>query len=177
MAAKGIRGEVVPADRIEHSIVVVRGQRVMLDSVLAQVYGVLTERLNEQVRRNADRFPADFAFRLTAEEASALLPQIAGAKPGRGGRTTRPWVFTEHGAVMAAHVLKSPVAARASIQVVRAFVRLRELLSSRADLAERLAELESRMVRHDRQFAVVFDAIRKLTALPRPDHNKPPVGF
>jgi len=167
----------VPLDRIERAILVVRGRRVMLDSDLAQVYGVLTGRLNEQVRRNAARFPDDFVFQLTAEELAALISQIPISKIGRGGRRKLPWVFTEHGAVMAAHVLKSPVAVRASIQVVRAFIRLREVLASSAVLAHQLADLERRMVSHDRQFAVVFEAIRKLMGPPEPEKRKPPLGF
>jgi hypothetical protein len=167
----------IPLDRIEQSIFVIRGQRVMLDSELAQVYGVRTERLNQQVRRNAERFPADFVFQLTARELENLILQNARSSGGHGGHRRLPWAFTEHGAVMAANVLKSPVAIRASIQVVRAFIRFREALASNAVLAHRLDELERRMVRHDRQFAVVFEAIRKLMEPPESANRKPPLGF
>lgn len=178
MPKKQVGKALIALDRIEQSIFVVRGQRVMLDFDLAQVYGVLTERLNEQVRRNAERFPVDFVFQLTASELANLIPQFAGSSlRGHGGRRRLPWAFTEHGAVMAANVLKSPVAVRASIQVVRAFIRFREALASSVVLADRLAELERRMVRHDRQFAVVFEAIRKLMEPPEPASRKPPMGF
>jgi hypothetical protein len=177
MPKQGAGKALIPLDRIEQSIFVIRGQRVMLDADLAQVYGVLTERLNQQVRRNAERFPADFVFQLTGRELENLILQNASSRGRHGGRRSLPWAFTEHGAVMAANVLKSPVAVRASIQVVRAFVRFREVLASSAVLAHRLADLERRMVRHDRQFAVVFEAIRKLMEPPQPERRKPPLGF
>ena len=163
----------VPAERIEGLILSLRGHRVMLDSDLAALYGVTTKRLNEQVKRNPDRFPEDFLFRLTAEEWDALRSQSATSKPGRGGRRTAPLAFTEHGAVMLANVLNSPVAVRASVQVVRAFVRLRQLLATHADLARKLDDLENR---YDEQFRVVFEAIRRLMALP-PDTRAGKIGF
>lgn len=135
----------------------------MLDSDLAELYGVTTGRLNEQVSRNRERFPSDFAFQLTQQEFARLMSQIAISKKGRGGRRKLPYAFTEHGAVMLASVLNSPIAVQASIQVVRAFIRLRELLVSHKELAKRLDELEAK---YDKQFAAVFEAIRQLMTPP-----------
>src|SRR5204862_418985 len=147
----------IPGERIEQAILLIRGKKVMLDADLAAIYGVTTKRLNEQFRRNRDRFPSDFAFRLTTTEFDNLRSQIATSS--WGGRRYPPFAFTEHGAVMLASVLKSPVAIATSVEVVRAFIRLRELLATHKDLGRRLDELEAK---YDRQFAVVFDAIRKL---------------
>jgi len=145
----------------------------MLDADLASLYGVSTKRLNEQLRRNLSRFPEDFAFRLTQDEADRLRSQIATSKPGRGGRRYLPMAFTEHGAIMLASVLNSPVAVHASIQVVRAFVQLRAMLSAHSDLAHRLDELERR---YDHRFQAVFDAIRRLMEAPEsPPHLR--IGF
>ena len=147
----------------------------MLDSDLAEIYGVTTRRLNEQVRRNLDRFPSDFAFQLTAEEVAALMSQIATSKKGRGGRRKLPWVFTEHGAIMLASVLSSPVAVHASVQVVRAFVRLREMLVSNRELAQKLAELERKLEGHDAAIRNLFEAIRQLLNSPEPPRKQ--IGF
>src|SRR5262249_20750310 len=139
----------IPVERIEQTILVIRGQKVILDAELAKLYGVTTKRLNEQVRRNPDRFPDDFRFQLTAQEWEALRSQIATLKPGRGKyRKYLPYVFTEHGAVMAANVLSSPIAIAASIQVVRAFVRLRQMFATHAELAQKLKELEAKYAEH-----------------------------
>jgi hypothetical protein len=153
----------IPVERIERAILLIRGQKVMLDNDLAQLYGTSTRRLNEQVKRNRGRFPNDFMFQLTREEWNSLRSQIATSKSGRGGRRVRPYAFTEHGAVMAANVLNNPKAVQASIQVVRVFIRLRELLASHKELARRLDALERK---YDGQFRVVFDAIRKLMSPP-----------
>ena len=142
----------------------------MLDEDLAEIYGVTTKRLNEQARRNKGRFPDDFMFALTREEFTNLKSQSATSR--WGGRRHPPNVFTEHGAVMLASVLKSPVAVMASIQVVRAFVRLREMLASHEDLARKLTDLEKK---YDYRFQVVFDAIRQLMEPPRKPHPK--IGF
>jgi hypothetical protein len=168
-------GTLIPAERVDQLIFVVRGQRVILDSDLARLYGVTTARLNEQVKRNLDRFPLDFMFQLTKGEWEALISQIATSKSGRGGRRKLPSAFTEHGAVMAANVLNSPVAVRASIAVVRAFVRLRQLLVSHEELARKLDGLEKKFEKHDAQFRVVFDAIRQLMAPPPATRRK--IGF
>lgn len=153
---------ITPAQRIESRILVARGHKVILDSHLAELYGVTTRRLNEQVRRNRERFPADFMFQLSADEVKALKSQIATSNDGRGGRRTRPYVFTEHGAIMAAGVLNSPRAIEASVYVVRAFVKLREMLSTHKELARRLGELERRIEGQDEEIMALFDAIRQL---------------
>jgi len=152
----------IPAERIERSILLIRGEKVMLDTDLAELYGVETKRLNEQVRRNPERFPPDFMFRLTVGEWKSLRSQNATLKPG-AHRKYLPYVFTEHGALMLANVLNSERAAQTSVQVVRAFVRLRQLLSSNAELARKLESLEKK---YDTQFKLVFDAIRELMAPP-----------
>ncbi|MGD0058839.1 MAG: ORF6N domain-containing protein [Verrucomicrobiia bacterium] len=166
---------IVPVERIERMIYFIRGQKVMLDSDLAEIYGVTTKRLNEQVGRNADRFPPDFAFQLTRQEVANLRSQIATSKAGRGGRRYQPWVFTEHGAIMLASVLNSPVAVEASVRVVRAFVRLREMLASNRELAQKLAELERKFEGHDDAIRDLFEAIRQLLASPEPKRRK--IGF
>ena len=153
---------IIPTERIEKAICLIRGRKVMLDANLAKLYGTSTKRFNEQIRRNGDRFPDDFMFRLSDEEWTALRSQTATSKKGRGGRRYPPFAFTEHGAIMAANVLNSPRAVQASIQVVRAFVRLRQMLASHKDLARKLDALEKK---YDRQFKVVFDAIRQLMTL------------
>lgn len=163
---------VVPLEQIDRAIFLIRGQKVMLDVDLANLYGVTTKRLNEQVRRNRNRFPVDFMFRLTKGETDALKSQFATSRGGHGGRRTLPFVFTEHGAVMLASVLNTAIAVHASIQVVRAFVRLRRLLATNVYLARKLAELENK---YDAQFKIVFDAIRKLMIPPEPNHR--PIGF
>ena len=163
----------IPAERIERAILLVRGHKVILDSDLAALYGVPTKRLNEQIRRNRERFPPDFTFQLTAREAAGLRSQFATSKPGRGGRRYRPYVFSEHGALMAATVLNSRIAVRVSIQIVRAFMRLRQFLATHAQLAQKLAEIEKR---YDAQFKVVFEAIRDLMAPPGPE-PKLQIGF
>ena len=165
----------MPVERIEKLIYLIRGQKVMLDSDLAEIYGVTTRRLNEQVGRNSDRFPPDFGFQLTTEEFAALMSQIATSKKGRGGRRKLPWVFTEHGAIMLASVLNSPVAVEASVRVVRAFVRLREILASNRELAQRLDELERKFDGHDNAIRNLFEAIRQLLAAPEPKRRK--IGF
>lgn len=179
----------VPAavESIALSIATVRNQRILLDTDLAQLYGVETKRLNEQVRRNGARFPDDFMFQLTAEEFSALRSQFATLKTGRGQhRKYMPFAFTEHGAIMAAMVLNSPRAVDVSVYVVRAFVRLRELVANHHDLAKRLDDLEEKTealaFQHDTfaqntriQLKQVFEAIRQLMA--PPESPKRPIGF
>lgn len=156
-------------------ILTVRGQRVMLDFDLARIYGVSTMRLNEQVKRNHSRFPQDFAFQLTRQEVAALISQIAISKPARGGRTKRPWVFTEHGAIMLASVLNSPVAIEASIRVVRAFVWMREQLAANKELARKLAGLEGRVGQHDEAIGDLFETIRQLIEPPAEPRRE--IGF
>lgn len=162
----------MPVERIEKAIYLIRGEKVILDSDLAKLYGVTTTRLNEQVRRNKSRFPEDFAFRLTKPEFVILISQIATSSSGHGGRRRPPLVFTEHGVIMAASVLNSATAVDVSVQVVRAFVRLREMMYSNAELARKLIEIETK---YDAQFKVVFDAIRQLMTTPEPKRKQ--IGF
>jgi hypothetical protein len=166
---------IVPLGQIASRIFFVRGQRVMLDSDLAQLYRVATKRLNEQVKRNQRRFPRDFMFQLTSAESRGLRSHFATSNPQRGGSRYRPYVFTEHGAVMLASVLNSPVAVQASIRVVRAFIQLRELLGSQHKLALKLLELEERLGEHDEEITAVFEAIRRL--MEPPDKPGKPIGF
>ena len=157
----------MPIENIGDCIVLVRAQKVLLDSDLAALYGVTTKRFNEQVRRNAARFPRDFMFQLSAGEMDCLRSQNATLKPARGKhRKYRPYAFTEHGAIMAAMVLNSARAVEMSVYVVRAFVRLREVLASNAELSRRLEELELRMTQklesHDQAIAGILQMLRGL---------------
>ena len=162
--------------RIESLIYTIRGLRVMLDSDLAKIYGVSTMRLNEQFKRNSSRFPSDFSFQLTQREFADLISQIAISKKGPGGRRKLPWVFTEHGALMLASVLNSPIAVEASVRVVRAFVLMREQLTANKELAQKLVELESRVSGHDEAIQNLFEAIRQLVEPPLPENRKQ-IGF
>jgi phage regulator Rha-like protein len=168
--------QVREAIRIESLIRFVRGLRVMLDSDLARIYGVESKRLNEQVRRNIERFPADFAFRLTQAEFVDLTSRIAISKQGRGGRRKLPWAFTEHGAIMLASILNSDRAVQMSISVVRAFVGMREQLAAHKELAQKLSELENRVSGHDEAIQSLFEAIRQLVEPPLPE-DRPKIGF
>ena len=163
----------VPVEHIAQSILILRGQRVLLDSDLATLYGVETRRLNEQVRRNRDRFPADFIFELTSEEFTNLKSRFATSS--WGGRRKRPLAFTEHGAIMAATVLNSPRAVEMTIYVVRAFVQLRDLLASNRELAQKFAELERKVSSHDQAIVGILKAIRELMNPPDPKNR--PIGF
>ncbi len=161
---------------VEDRILTVRGQRVMLDSDLAKLYGVSTSRFNEAVKRNRSRFPEDFAYPVTREEVAILISQNAISRSGYGGRRTLPWVFTEHGAVMAANVLNSPKAVRMSVFVVRAFMKMREQLLSRAELEARLTQIENVLLSHDDKIRDLYRSIRPLL-LPPPDPPAKPIGF
>lgn len=158
---------------VDQAIVFLRGHRVILDSVLAVLYGVSVKRLNEQVRRNIERFPADFMLQLTVEEADSLRSQFATLDVGRGRhRKYLPYAFTEQGVAMLSSVLRSPRAVQVNIEIMRAFVRLRRLLQGNAELARKLDELEKK---YDEQFRVVFDAIREL--MTPPESPKKRIGF
>jgi len=157
--------------QIEKTIVTIRGQRVMMDADLAKLYGVTTKVLNQSVKRNLSRFPNDFMFQLRAEEAAALRSQFVTSK-GRGGRQYRPYVFTEQGVAMLSSVLRSERAIQVNIAIMRAFVRLRELVSSNKVLARRLFELEKK---YDSKFRVVFKAIHELMAEPASKSRR--IGF
>ena len=160
---------------VESRILVLREQKVVLDTDLAEHYGVPVKRLNEQVKRNQERFPSDFMFRLTAEENEALRSQNATSKMGRGGRRYAPYAFTEHGAIMAATVLNSERAVEMSVFVVRAFVRLREMLATNQQLAGKIDELEQRLDTHDASIQELIEAIRELMA-PEPATGRK-IGF
>lgn len=158
---------------IEQKIYLIRGHKVMLDSDLAKLYGVPTKRLNEQVRRNIKRFPTDFMFQLTTEEAKFLRSQFATLKTGRGQHLKYlPYAFTEQGVAMLSSVLNSERAIEVNILIMRTFVKLREMIASHKDLAKKLDELEKK---YDEQFQVVFEAIRQLMAPPESSNRK--IGF
>ena len=171
----------IAPEQIVHNILVLRGQRVLLDRHLSALYGVTTKRLNELVRHNAERFPEDFMGRLTTAEATGLRSQFATSNrsAGRGGRRYLPYAFTEHGAVPAANVLNRAQAVDMSIYGVRAFLRLRELWVSNRELARRFAQLEARLDRkltnHDEATAAILSAIRQL--MNPPATRRRPIGF
>lgn len=161
-------------EQIESRILVIRGQKVMLDASLAGLYEVTTKALNQAVKRNLGRFPGDFMFQLTAGEAALLRSQIVTLKTGRGRhRKYQPYAFTEQGVAMLSSVLRSERAVRVNVEIMRAFVRLRRMLATHADLARKLAALEKR---YDAQFKAVFDAIRELMAPPEPPRKRR-IGF
>ena len=168
---------------MEPQILTIRGQRVVLDSESARIYGVPTFRFNEAIKRNRNRFPKDFMFQLTREEASTLTSQFAMSKHGRGGRRTLPYAFTEHGAVMGANVLRSDRAIQMSVFVVRAFVRMRQLIVSRYDLARKLVELEKKLTaRLDIHETAITEVLRQIMILltppsPEPEPPKRKIGF
>jgi len=162
----------VPNELIDQKIYLIRRHKVMLDADLAELYGVTTGNLNLAVRRNQRRFPEDFMFQLSREEAQSLLLQNARAK-GRGGRRTPPYAFTEQGVAMLSSVLNSERAIEVNIAIMRAFVRLRVMLATHADLARRLTELEQK---YDEQFRVVFEAIGELMT-PEPVPPSRRIGF
>ena len=173
---------IMVAEPVEGLIRLIRGQRVILDADLAKVYGVTTTRLNQQVRRNADRFPEDFAFQLAPGEFAGLMLQIATSKKGRGGRRKLPLTFAEHGAIMAANVLNSPRAVQMSVFVVRAFVKMREALVQNKELAAKLAELEhkltARLDNHEKAIVHILDEIKKLMEPPpAPEPKRREIGF
>jgi hypothetical protein len=164
----------IPVERIERAILLVRGEKVMLDSDLAVLYGVETKVLNQAVKRNALRFPSDFMFQLTKDESDDLLrlrSQFVTLKPGEH-RKYLPYAFTEQGVAMLSSVLHSDRAVRVNLDIMRAFVRLRRMLASNAELARKLEALERK---YDRQFKVVFDAIRQLMA--PPETRRREIGF
>ena len=162
----------IAATRIEESILLLRGHKVLLDSTLATLYGVRTKSLNQAVKRNAARFPRDFVFRLTPEEKTEVVTNCDHLARLRFSPNL-PYAFSEHGAIMAANLLNSSRAIETSVQVVRAFVRLRQMIATNKELAKRLNELEAR---YDRQFKAVFDAIRELMT-PPPAKPRRRIGF
>jgi len=163
--------EVVKAAGVEEAIRLLRGEKVILDADLADLYGVATRVLVQAVKRNLERFPADFMFQLTKEEFAVLRSQTVTSR-GWGGRRYPPYAFTEQGVAMLAGVLNSPRAVQVNIEIMRAFVRMRRMLASHAKLEKKLLELEEK---YDGQFAMVFEAIRQLMAPPEPKRRK--IGF
>jgi hypothetical protein len=171
------RNVAVPVERIERAILVLRGHKVILDADLAALYGTTTRRLNEQVRRNRERFPEDFLFQLTRTEVGALnRSQIATGSQKHRDPRFRPLAFTEHGAIQAANVLNSPRAVEMGVYVVRAFIRMREVLSTHRELARKLTALEQRIDTQDEAIVEILAAIRQLMAPPEP-RNKRPIGI
>jgi len=168
----------VPVEFVERRIYLIRSQKVMLDTALAELYQVATFRLNEAVKRNRERFPEDFMFQLSPDEAELLTSQIAMSKTGRGGRRTLPYAFTEHGVAMLSSVLNSPRAIQMNILIIRAFIGLRQLLATHKDLAQKIGHLELQQKEHGRQLADVYTIIRRLTETPSSaTPPRRPIGF
>jgi len=166
---------IVPIELIESKIYLIRGHKVMLDSDLAELYGVETRALVQAVKRNIGRFPQDFMFQLNNQEVITLRSQIVISKSGKGGRRFIPYVFTEQGVAMLSSVLNSERAILVNIAIMRAFVKLREILSVNKELAHKLVQLERKIEKHDTEIKVIFDAIRQLMAAPEPKEKK--IGF
>jgi len=166
---------IVPTERIERLILLIRGHKVMLDADLAELYGVETRSLIQAVKRNLSRFPTDFMFHLSDEEAKLLRSQIVISKKQRGGRRYLPYVFTEQGVAMLSSVLNSERAVEINIEIMRAFVRLREMILSHKDLARKLEALERKFESHDVHIRSLFEAIRQLMTPPEPKRRT--IGF
>ncbi|MFH0839527.1 MAG: ORF6N domain-containing protein [Candidatus Omnitrophota bacterium] len=164
----------ISQELIERKIYIIRGQKVMLDRDLADLYGVPTGRLNEQVRRNIKKFPHDFMFRLTDKEAKSLISHFAISK--RGGTRHLPYAFTEQGVAMLSSVLTSDRAIDVNIAIMRAFVRFRRMISAHKELAQKLAELEKKIEKHDVEIIAIFEAIRQLME-PMPKKERSKIGF
>ena len=160
---------------VERRIYLIRSHKVMIDEDLAELYGVSTKRLNEQVRRNHKRFPDDFMFQLTKEEAEILKSQFAISRSSHGGRRSPPYVFTEHGVAMLSSVLNSERAIEVNITIVRAFIRLRQLLESNEELNRKFAAVMRKLSTHDKYFQVVFSELKKMTE--QPASSRKQIGF
>jgi ORF6N domain len=177
--SKRRRTPALPVDQITRAITIVRGHKVLLDTQLATLYGVATRVLIQAVKRNHERFPEDFMLQLTADEWASLRSQIETSKPQRGGRRYRPYAFTEQGVAMLSSVLSSPRAIAVNIQIMRAFVQMRELLNSNKELARQFTQLEARLSKrlgdHDQAIAAILSAIRQLMEAPAP--KKRGIGF
>ncbi len=167
--------ELIPREAIEQRIFNIRSQKVMLDADLADLYGVATKVLLQAVKRNLKRFPSDFMFQLNYQEVASLRSQFVTSKTGRGGRRYTPYVFTEQGVAMLSSVLNSERAVQVNIVIMRAFVKLREILSTHKELAHKLAQLERKIEKHDDEIKLIFDAIRQLMAPPETKKRK--IGF
>lgn len=164
--------QIIPVEVIENKILLIHGQKIILDFHLAELYGVETKILNKAVSRNLDRFPSDFMFRLTKEEWESLRFHFGTSNKGRGGRRYLPFAFTEHGALMLASILQSPTAVKASIYVVRAFVKIREILSTHKELAQKRKDLELKLETHDEQITSIIEAINQLLTPPQESKKK-----
>ena len=164
----------IPSEFIERRIFIIRGRKVMIDDDLAELYQIPTKRLNEAVKRNGNRFPEDFMFQFTTEEFQNLRSQIATSSLSYGGKRYLPYVFTEQGVAMLSSVLRSDRAVAVNIAIMRAFVRLRQLLFSNKELAEKVAAMEKK---YDKQFKIVFDVLHQLMGPPLEKDNKNPMGF
>ena len=173
MTTKPTTTDLIPTERIEKAILFIRGQKVLLDHDLADLYGVETKMLVRALKRNLERFPEDFMFQLSKEEFDLLRCQF-GTSSSWGGRRYAPYAFTEQGVAMLSSILRSQRAVQVNIAIMRAFVRLREMLTSNKELARKLGELEKK---YDEQFRVVFEAIRQLMTPPTPAENKRRIGF
>jgi hypothetical protein len=175
MGKKRTRDALLKPDEIQGMVHIVRGQRVMLDFDLARLYGVTTRRLNEQVTRNRDRFPDDFAYQLTQQEVTNLISQNAISSLGHGGRRKLPWAFTEHGVAMLSSVLRSPTAIRVNIEIMRAFVRIRRLMATPGELVEQLRQLADTVQLHDTQIKAIAQVLSKM--MERPEEPARRIGF
>ena len=165
----------VSVQLIERRIYLIRSHKVMIDVDLAELYGVPTKRLNEQVRRNSKCFPEDFMFQLTNEEAENLRSQFATSRSGHGGRRSLPYVFTEQGVAMLSSVLNSEQAIAVNITIMRAFIKLRQMLESNEELNRKFAAVIRKLSTHDKYFKVVFDELKRLTEQPTPSRKQ--IGF
>ena len=179
MAKKRAKSKEITPAEIEGAIHVIRGQRVMLDSDLAELYGVTTASLNQSVKRNAERFPEDFAFQLTQQEFTNLMSQNvisnSGKKSGAGGRRKLPWVFTEQGVAMLSSVLRSKTAARVNIEIMRTFVRIRRLMATPGELVEQLTKLAETVQWHDDQIIAIRHVLQQM--MEEPARPKGRIGF
>jgi hypothetical protein len=169
-----MRNEIIPVEHVAQSIRLIRNQKVLLDSDLAALYGVQTKNLNKAVKRNAERFPADFMFQLTTEELRSLRFQF-GTSKARGGPRDCPYAFTEQWVAMLSSVLKSDRAIRVNVAIMRTFVRLRRTLESNRELAQTFSELKRRVGKHDDEISAILEAMRQLMALPKQPRRE--IGF
>src|SRR5438128_195083 len=177
MPPKKKTAAVVAAEQIESRIHIIRGQRVMLDSDIAALYGVPTKALNQAVERNPERFPGEFAFLLTDHEVTDLRSQIVTSKKGAGGRRYNPRAFTEQGVAMLSSVLRSPQAIRVNIEIMRTFIRLRRLLATPGELVTQLQQLTETVRLHDAQIKSIIDVLQKMLAPPPDDKQRRRIGF
>jgi hypothetical protein len=173
--AKRATRQLATVGEIEDTILFIRGQRVILDADVAKLYGVTTRQLNQQVSRNKDRFPGDFAYQLTQQEFRDVMSQIVTSKGGRGGRRKLPWAFTEQGVAMLSSVLRSPAAVRVNVEIMRTFVRLRRLMATPGELVEQLTKLAETVKLHDHYIKVISEVIQRMIEQPAAPRRQ--IGF